>query len=96
VELVPVDGAAALADRLAAQLGRGGRDVQRSLSRALVALGEAAAPALARARTAPDETVRLHAHATERLAVDPTEDLDVALAEAARVLALRGAPLVDL
>jgi HEAT repeat protein len=96
VALVPVDGAAALADQLVTQLGRGGREVQRSLSRALVALGEAAAPALARARADPDDAVRAHAHATERLARDPAEDLDVALAEAARALALRGAPLVDL
>ena len=95
VALVPEAGAAALADTLVTQLGRGGRDTRLSLSRAIVALGEPATAALRRASGDPDGRVRAHAHATERLARDPEEGFDVAVAEATRVLALRGAPLVD-
>ena len=95
VVLVDAADAAALADTLGTQLGRGDRDVRLSLSRALVALGEPATAALRRASGDPDDAVRAHAHATERWARDPEEGFDVALAEATRVLALRGAPLVD-
>ncbi len=95
VVLVPAAGAAALADTLVTQLARGDRDTRLSLSRALVALGEPATVALRRASVHPDDAVRAHAHATERLARDPEEGFDMAVAEATRVLALRGAPLVD-
>ncbi|MPQ96948.1 HEAT repeat domain-containing protein [Modestobacter sp. I12A-02628] len=95
VALVPASGAAALADTLVTQLGRGGRDTRLSLSRALVALGGAAKIALRRASEDPDEEVSAHARATVRLALDPEDGRDAAVAEATRVLALRGAPLVD-
>lgn len=54
VLLVPEGEEAALATALTAQLGRGGRETRLSLSRALVALGEAAEAALREAATAPD------------------------------------------
>jgi hypothetical protein len=95
VVLVPLSEASALAERLATQLGRGDADTWLSLSRALIALGEASTAALARARTDSDDAVRAHARATERLAQDPGEGRALAVAEAARVRALRGAPLVD-
>ena len=43
---------------LATQLGRGGRETQLSLSRALIALGEVIMPALRAAMTDPDPRVR--------------------------------------
>lgn len=92
VALVPADEAADLAGRLAARLGRGSRELRRSLSRALAALGDTASAAVAERRTDPDPEVRAHAIATERLLADPDEDFDDAVAEARRVAALAGAP----
>lgn len=88
VALVPDDDRASLATELATQLGRGGRDVQLSLSRALVDLGDSATRALADARTHANPTVRAHAIATERLAEDPDEGFDSAIFEAKRIVAL--------
>ncbi|RCK69264.1 HEAT repeat domain-containing protein [Desertihabitans brevis] len=93
--LVPEGQEAALAEVLITQLGRGDRRVHRSLSRALAALGEASAPVLERAATDPDPDVRAHALATQQLVRDPDVDFDDAVAEAQRVVALRGAPLQD-
>lgn len=95
VSLAPAGSAAVLAETLSTQLGRGDRDVRLSLSRALVALGAAATAVLDRARSHPDEGVRAHALATERLVRDPEEGFDVAVAEAAGVVALLGAPVVQ-
>ncbi|MGI5206015.1 HEAT repeat domain-containing protein [Spirillospora sp. CA-108201] len=71
VVLVPEGEEPELAAVLATQLGRGGRAVQRSLSRALIALGEVILPVLRAARAAPGSRVRTHAIATERLLRDP-------------------------
>ncbi|MFE2295450.1 HEAT repeat domain-containing protein [Streptomyces sp. NPDC059452] len=90
VVLVPEGEEAALAVVLATQLGRGGRETQLSLSRALVALGEAMVPALGTATTAPDPRVRAHALATERLLRDPDAGFTFAIEEAKRVVALGG------
>ncbi|MEU4842896.1 HEAT repeat domain-containing protein [Nocardia testacea] len=88
VVLVPDGEQAALAAELATQLGRGDRTVQLSLSRALVALGDHAGPAV-RARSAgPDPAVRAHARATERLLRDPEAGFDPDIAEAKRIIAL--------
>ena len=95
VVLVPADRAGWLAEQLAGQLGRGDRDVRLSLSRALVDLGEPAAPALATAAEDGDDEVRSHALATQRLVRYPDEGFDVALWEAQRVVTLEGAPLGD-
>lgn len=72
VALVPDAERGWLAGKLAAQLGRGDVETRLSLSRALVGLGEGAiAPVLAGAADDPDETVRMHARATEQLLRDP-------------------------
>ncbi|MER7197483.1 hypothetical protein CG723_36255 [Streptomyces sp. CB01635] len=88
VVLVPEGEGAALATVLATQLGRGGRETQLSLSRALVALGEVIAPALLAATTAPDPGIRAHALATQRVLRDPDTGFESAIEEAKRVVAL--------
>ncbi|MER7209407.1 HEAT repeat domain-containing protein [Streptosporangium sp. NPDC020072] len=88
VILVPEGEEAGLAAVLATQLGRGGRQTQLSLSRALVALGEAIVPALRAAATDPRPRVRAHAIATERLLNDPETGFEFAIEEAKRVVAL--------
>lgn len=90
VVLVPEGEESALAKVLATQLGRGGRETQLSLSRALVALGEATSSALSAATTAPDPRARAHALATERLLRDPDAGFESAIEEAKRVVALGG------
>ncbi|MGG2463489.1 HEAT repeat domain-containing protein [Streptomyces sp. RGM 3693] len=90
VVLVPEGEESALATVLATQLGRGGRETQLSLSRALVALGEVIVPALLAATTVPDPRVRTHALATQRLLRDPDAGFEFAIEEAKRVVALGG------
>jgi HEAT repeat protein len=90
VVLVPEGEEAALAAVLATQLGRGGRQTQLSLSRALVELGEAVEPALLAATTAADPRVRTHALATQQLLRDPDAGFEFAVEEAKRVVALGG------
>lgn len=89
---IPESAAAKLAETLATQFARGGRDVQLSLSRAFVAIGEGASIAVERATTAEDPLVSAHANATERLMRDPEQGFDAALADARRAVALRDAP----
>ncbi|AXE24634.1 HEAT repeat domain-containing protein [Streptomyces globosus] len=91
VVLVPEGEEQALAVGLATQLGRGGRETQLSLSRALVALGEAMLPAVDATTRHPDPGVRTHALATERLRRDPDAGFELAIEEAKRVTALGGA-----
>jgi HEAT repeat protein len=88
VVLAPAGERPGLAADLATQLGRGGRSVQLSLSRALVALGEPAGPALGAASASADPGVRAHARATERLLRDPDAGFDLAVDEAQRIVAL--------
>lgn len=89
VALVPHGQEKDLAEELAAQLGRGDRKIQLSLSRALVALGEEAiGPALRKAMASGDPGVRAHASATERLLRDPDTGSETAVNEAKRILAL--------
>ncbi|MFI1197571.1 HEAT repeat domain-containing protein [Micromonospora sp. NPDC020750] len=88
VVLVPAGGQEGLAAELAAQLGRGDRNVQLSLSRALVALGDVIEPALHTGLASGDPTVRAHARATERLLRDPDAGFDPAVDEAKRIVAL--------
>ena len=90
VVLVPEGEEPALATALAGQLGRGGRETQLSLSRALVALGEVIVPALRAATTAPGPRVRTHALATQRLLREPDTGFEYAIEEAKRVVALGG------
>ncbi|WBB53270.1 HEAT repeat domain-containing protein [Verrucosispora sp. WMMD573] len=88
VVLVPDGDEPALAEVLATQLGRGGRETQLSLSRALIALGEVITPILRAAARDADPGVRQHAIATERLLDDPDAGFEFALDEAKRVVAL--------
>ncbi|MET9776443.1 HEAT repeat domain-containing protein [Streptomyces sp. NPDC006367] len=90
VVLVPEGEESALATVLVTQLGRGGHETRLSLSRALVALGGAATPALLAAAAAPDPDVRAHALATERLLRDPDIGFASAIEEAKRTVALGG------
>ncbi len=93
VALVPAGEQEGLAAELAAQLGRGDRNVQLSLSRALVALGDVIEPALQTKLASDDPTVRAHAHATERLLRDPDAGFDSAVDEAKRIVALGPEPV---
>ncbi|OHV32829.1 MULTISPECIES: HEAT repeat domain-containing protein [Pseudofrankia] len=88
VALVPEDEKKNLVDDLVAQLGRGGRDVRLSLSRALVDLGSVIEPALEKAAANLDPTVAAHARATELLLRYPEAGFDVAIDEAKRVVTL--------
>ncbi|MFJ3189819.1 HEAT repeat domain-containing protein [Streptomyces halstedii] len=88
VVLVPEGEEHGLALVLATQLGRGERETRRSLSRALIALGEVMVPTLDTAATAPDPRVRAHAIATRRLWRDPDAGFEYAVEEAKRVVAL--------
>ena len=93
--LVPDGEEAALAETLSTQFARGDRTTQRSLSRALAALGDVATPVIKRARRRRNPAVRTHAIATEKLIKNPDAGFDVAIEAAQRIVALRGAPLVE-
>lgn len=88
IALVPEGEESRLAEVLATQLGRGGRETRLSLGRALIALGDVIVPVLRRAMTDPDPDVRGSATATERLLRDPDAAFEVAVEEAKRAVAL--------
>ena len=88
VALVPEDEKQDLVDELVRQLGRGDREVQLSLSRALVDLGDVIEPALEKAAANPDPAVAAHARATEFLLHNPDAGFHAAIDEAKRVVAL--------
>lgn len=88
VVLVPEGGQPALAAALATQLGRGEREMQLSLSRALIALGEVIMPAMRVAMTSSDPRVRQHAIATEWLLRNPDAGFEFAIEEAKRIAVL--------
>ncbi|MFI6757748.1 HEAT repeat domain-containing protein [Micromonospora sp. NPDC050417] len=90
VVLVPEGEEPELAAVLTTQFGRGKRETQLSLSRALIALGEVIMPTVRAARTDLDPRVRAHAIATERLLRDPDAGFEFAIEEAKRVVALGG------
>ncbi|WP_278312444.1 HEAT repeat domain-containing protein [Lolliginicoccus levis] len=91
VALVPPGREAGLAAQLAKELGRGDADTQRSLSRALIALGETVAALLGTAKDNADPRVRAHAIATEQLLSDPGVEFAPALEYAKRVTSLGAA-----
>lgn len=93
VILVPAGERGALAAELATQLGRGDRNVQLSLSRALVVLGDPIEPVLRKAVASEDPKVRAHARATELLLRDPEAGFDPAVHEAKRIAALGPEPV---
>ncbi|WP_395359130.1 HEAT repeat domain-containing protein [Streptomyces sp. YH02] len=88
VVLVPAEERAELAEVLASQLGRGGRETQLSLSRALIGLGEVILPMLGATTRNGSPGARQHALATERLLHDPDAGFAFAIEEAKRVVAL--------
>jgi HEAT repeat protein len=89
VVLVPDAQKADLAVELAAQLGRGDREVQLSLSSALVALGaDVIEPVLRTAMVSEVPGVRAHANATEKLLRDPNAGFELAVQEAKRTFTL--------
>ncbi|KAK1180809.1 HEAT repeat domain-containing protein [Streptomyces sp. NBS 14/10] len=88
VVLVPAEEKAELAAALATQLGRGERETQLSLSRALIALGDVILSTLCIAMTDLDPRVRTHAVATERLLRNPDAGFEFAIEEAKRAVAL--------
>lgn len=88
VALVPEGEKKALGEELASQLGRGDRDVQLSLSRALIGLGDAVESALDRAAESPNPAKAAHARATESLRLDSELGFDAAIEEAKRTVAL--------
>lgn len=94
VLLAPDEQRAWLVDELISQLGTGTRTRQRSLSRALATLGDAAMPALDAARDGRDVAVREHAVATQLMLDDPEAGFDEAMFEARKVVALGDRPVV--
>ena len=89
VALVPHGQEPNLAVELATQLGRGNREMQLSLSRALVALGaEVIGPVLQKAMASADPGVHAHASATERLLREPDAGSEPAVNEARRQFVL--------
>jgi HEAT repeat protein len=88
VAVVPDGEERGLAEELASQLGRGGREVQLSLSRALIALGALVEPVLKRAKESDAPGVAAHAAATQRLLEDPDAAFELDVKEAKRVFAL--------
>ncbi|UVI35846.1 HEAT repeat domain-containing protein [Brevibacterium spongiae] len=88
VALVPGDKRQELASSLVTQLGRGDVETQKSLSRALVALGEDLVSVVDEKLHAEDDTVRAHALATRDMFDDPDAGFAHALDAAKRVVAL--------
>ncbi len=85
-ELVPPLQRADLAHELVRALGRGDRDLKRSLSRALLTLGDAAvAPLEDAAARHTDPAARVHAYASLRLIDDPESGFVLDPADALRV-----------
>lgn len=89
--LAPDDEREELARRLVAQLGRGDREMRRSLARAFVELGAAAEPSLHAAARRGSRAARLHAAVALVLIRDPESGFDAALHDAERDPALRDA-----
>lgn len=88
VRLVPGDQHEDLASSLVTQLGRGDVETQKSLSRALVALGDEVVSVVDGRVEAEEETVRAHALATVAMFHDPDAGFAHAMDEAKRVVAL--------
>lgn len=95
VHVAPESAKDDLASLLIKQLGRGDGNVQLSLSRALVALGEHAQSGLRRAARSGDAAIADHARATLRLAADPAAAFEIARGRAQRQTNLKDAPLVE-
>lgn len=89
VALVPENQCNWLAEKLAASLGSGDEDMKRSLSRALVGLGEEViGPVLSATAEHGDAAVRQHVEAMERLLRDPDPGFAASLKSARREVML--------
>ncbi|RBP67041.1 HEAT repeat protein [Brevibacterium sanguinis] len=88
VALVPGDRRGRLARALVTQFGRGDLDTRKSLSRALVTIGDEAVSVVDESLRAEEEPVRTHAMATREMIDDPDAGFAHALSEAKRVVAL--------
>ncbi|GGK35219.1 hypothetical protein GCM10011591_03620 [Nocardia camponoti] len=88
VVLVPDAEKGWLAVELTTQLGRGATETQRSLSRALVELGDHASVVIAGFEASADPVVRAHAVATRALLNDPDAAFELNVAAARRAVAL--------
>jgi len=95
VILVPEGGEGDLATQLATQLGRGARDLQSSLTRAISSLGSQADAALESVSAHRDPVVRLHAAATRYTIDNPEEGFESALFEAERMLLTEELPPIE-
>ena len=93
--LAPESERPGLARQLGRNLGRGDREVQRSLSRAIAMLGPAAEPIVDAASGSRVPEVRAHALATAHVMANPDDSFDAAVEEARRVVALRAAPTAE-
>lgn len=82
-----------LARELGRNFGRGDRELQRSLSRAIAMLGDAASSVVGTAAESGDPAVRAHALATAHVMANPDDSFEAAVEEARRVVALRAAPM---
>ncbi len=88
VVLVPEGEELGLAEELATQLGRGNREMQLSLSLALVALGEEVIePVLRVAMASDDPDVKAHANLTEKVLRDQDSSFQYAVDQVKRILA---------
>lgn len=83
--LVPDGNEDRLADDLATELGRGNHDLQLSLSRAMVGLGEPVLAILVEAQASSDPGIRAHAEATKALYLDPDSTFTLSTEMAKRV-----------
>jgi len=89
VILVPEEQKSQLAQQLFSQLGRGDRQLQLSLSRALLALGaDVIEPVLSRAMSEDNPAMGAHAAATERLLRNPDATFSLDIDAAKRAFAL--------
>lgn len=88
VALVPRQEERGLARELARELGRGDREVHRSLSRALVELGDVVEGLLEEAAKGPGRAAAVHARATLLLMDDPEATFDGLLKDARRMVAM--------
>lgn len=91
VVLVPETQKQDLAEELARQMGRGNREMQLSLSSALVVLGEMAIlPVLKSGLASEEPGIRAHAQATEKLLQDPDAGFQLAMNHVKKILAPGG------
>lgn len=88
VILAPKEDREHVAQVLVDQLGRGNHDLQLSLSRAIIALGDDATEALEKRMKQGNKKARTHALATEQMRCNPEKGFEMALSEAKKKIIL--------